>query len=137
SSEVHTYSYTVDKLLSLKNYFRLRQVDFDGTFEYSSVVEVDGVTPSEFYLAQNHPNPFNLSTSIQFSLPVESSVQIELFNMLGEKITEITNSEFSTGVHTINFRADNLSSGTYLYLLRAEGNDGSNFYQTKKMILLK
>ena len=137
SSEQHSYSYTVDKLLSEKNYFRLRQVDFDGTFEYSPVVEVDGLLPSEFYLAQNHPNPFNPATSIQFSLPVEASVKIQLFNMLGEKITEITNREFSAGVHTINFAADGLSSGTYFYLLDVIGNNGIGFTETKKMVLLK
>jgi hypothetical protein len=124
-------------LLSEKNYFRLRQVDFDGTFEYSTVVEVDGLLPSEFYLAQNHPNPFNPATSIQFSLPVEASVKIQLFNMLGEKVTEITNREFSAGVHIINFTADGLSSGTYLYLLEAKGSNGVIFNQTKKMLLLK
>jgi photosystem II stability/assembly factor-like uncharacterized protein len=137
SSEQHSYSHTVDKLLSEKNYFRLRQVDFDGTFEYSPVVEVDGLLPSEFYLAQNHPNPFNPATSIQFSLPVEASVKIQLFNMLGEKVTEITNREFSAGVHIINFTSDGLSSGTYLYLLEAKGSNGVIFNQTKKMLLLK
>ncbi len=144
SAEQHSYSYIVDKLLSAKNYFRLRQVDFDGSFEYSPVVELDGVTPSEFYLAQNHPNPFNPSTSIQFSLPVDASVKLSLFNMLGEELTEVTNRDFSAGVHTINFNAEGLSSGTYLYLLeavptgrQAKGSNGKIFANTRKMILLK
>ncbi len=137
SSEQHSYSYITDKLLSEKNYFRLRQVDFDGTSQYSAVTEVDGITPSEFYLAQNHPNPFNPSTQIQFSLPVESSVSIKLFNMLGEEISEITNGEFTTGVHNVSFIAEGLSSGTYFYLLEAKGNNGAEFKETKKMLLLK
>jgi photosystem II stability/assembly factor-like uncharacterized protein len=145
SAEPHSYSYKVDKLLSDKNYFRLRQVDFDGAFEYSSIVEVDGVTPSEFYLAQNHPNPFNPSTSIQFSLPVDASVKLSLFNMLGEEVIEIANKDFSSGVHTINFSAERLSSGTYFYLLeavptgrQAKESNGIIFTpQTKKMLLLK
>jgi len=137
SAEQHSYSYVVDKLLSTKNYFRLRQIDFDGTFEYSPVVEVDGVTPSEFYLAQNHPNPFNPSTSIQFSLPVDASVRIKLFDMLGEEVTEITNKEFNAGVYIINFIAEDLSSGTYLYIFEAKGSNGIIFTNTKKMILLK
>lgn len=137
SAEQHSYSFEFNNLLSGKNYFRLRQIDFDGTFEYSSVAEIEGITPSEFYLAQNHPNPFNPSTSIQFSLPVEASVNIELFNMLGEKITVITNGEFSTGVHTINFSAKGLTSGTYFYLLKAKGSNGKTFSDVKKLILLK
>jgi len=136
SAEQHSYSYMVDKLLSTKNYFRLRQIDFDGTFEYSTVVEVDGITPSEFYLAQNHPNPFNPSTSIQFSLPVDASVTLSLFNMLGEEVAEITNRDFSAGVHTINFNAEGLSSGTYVYFIEVQGNNVT-FTQTKKMLLLK
>ena len=137
SSEQHSYSYTSENLLSPKNYFRLRQIDFNGTFEYSNVVELNGVIPSEFYLSQNHPNPFNPSTSIQFSLPVDAAVKVSLFNMLGEEITEITNKDFSAGVHTINFIAEGLSSGTYLYLLEAKGSNGNSFTQTKKMLLLK
>jgi len=137
SAEQHSYSYIVDKLLSAKNYFRLRQVDFDGSFEYSPVVEADGVTSSEFYLAQNHPNPFNPSTSIQFSLPFDASIKIKLFNMLGEEVTEIASKNFSAGVHTINFITEGLSSGTYLYLFEAKGINGITFNQTKKMLLMK
>ncbi len=137
SAEQHSYSYKVENLLSEKNYFRLKQIDFDGTFSYSNVIELDGTLPSEFYLAQNHPNPFNPSTTIQFSLPVEGNVKIQLFNLLGEKVKEITNQDFSAGVHTINFTADNLSSGTYLYLLEAKGANGEIYSNTKKMLLLK
>jgi len=137
STSGHTYSFKYDKLSSGKNYFRLKQIDFDGTYEYSSSVEVEGVLLNEFYLAQNHPNPFNPSTSIEFSLPVESSIRIQLFNMLGEKVTEITNGEFSAGIHTINFNPVDLSSGTYLYVLEANGRNGKLYSDTKKLILLK
>lgn len=137
SSEVHSYSYIVNKNLSGKNYFRLKQIDYDGSFEYSHIVEIAGVIPTEYYLAQNHPNPFNPSTSIEFLLPVDASVKIDLFDMLGEKVSEITNKIYSAGVNRIKFRPDGLSSGTYIYHLKAAGKDGTVFNQTKKMILLK
>ncbi len=137
SAELHNYSFNVEQKLSEKNYFRLKQIDFDGTYEYSPVVELNSISPSEFYLEQNHPNPFNPSTSIQFSLPVESNVKILLFNMLGEKIKEITAQQFSAGKHTIEFFAGDLSSGTYLYQIKAEGSNGTEFSKTMKMILLK
>ncbi len=137
STGQHSYSYIVDEPLSSRIYLRLKQIDFDGTFEYSDVLEVDGITPSDFYLSQNHPNPFNPSTTFHFSLPVDVSVRIKLFNMLGEEITEIVNKDYSAGIHNINFTADNLSSGTYLYLLEAIGNNGVTFTHTKKMLFLK
>ncbi len=137
STEQHSYIFKVDEQISSKTYFRLKQIDFDGTYEYSDVVEVDGLTPTEFYLAQNHPNPFNPSTSIQFSLPMDASVKIKLFNMIGEEIIEIANSEYPAGIHNINFTANHLASGTYFYSLEAKGSNGISFTSSRKMLLLK
>jgi hypothetical protein len=118
-------------------YYRLKQIDLDGKYEYSKTVEVNFSVPSEYSVSQNYPNPFNPSTSIEFAIPVEAKVVITLYNSIGEEITELTNAEFNTGRHTINFNGVNLSSGTYIYTISAEGVDGSKFVQSHKMILMK
>jgi hypothetical protein len=137
TSEVSDYEY-VDVISSPgKYYYRLKQIDFDGSFNYSNVVETEIEGPQVFVLSQNYPNPFNPSTMIKFSLPVDSYVRIELFNTLGEKVDELTNRDYSKGNHEINFDASKLSNGVYYYTISANGNDGSTFTSTKKMILIK
>jgi hypothetical protein len=111
--------------------YRLKQIDNDGSFEYSDVVEVE-VIPDHYELSQNYPNPFNPSTTIQFSLPKQSQLRINLYNMLGEQVATIAEGMYETGYHKIKFSANYLPSGTYVY--RIESN---NFVQTKKMILIK
>ena len=93
--------------------------------------------PSDYVLEQNFPNPFNPSTVIKFSLPVDSKVTIDLYNTLGEKVDQLANKEFSTGNHQVNFDASHLSNGIYYYTLNAQGNNGKSFVSTKKMVLMK
>jgi hypothetical protein len=137
STKSHTYSYSSDLNSSDKEYYRLRQVDFDGTFEYSNIVEVLSPLPSAYTISQNYPNPFNPSTKINFDLPVDSKVRITVFNALGQKISDVTNQQYSAGRYDVNFNAGNLSSGLYFYVIEAKGNDGSSFVTTKKMMLMK
>ncbi len=87
---------------------------------------------AEYKLFQNYPNPFNPSTTIKFSLAEADFVSLKVFNMLGEEVAELINSEMEAGFHTFNFNASDLSSGIYLYSLKA-----GNFVQTRKMLLLK
>jgi len=120
----------------------LKQIDFDGTYEYSEVIAVDAITPEQFTLFQNYPNPFNPSTSIKFSIPVDSNVKLKLFNMLGQEVAALVSEYKTAGNYENSFsaiggNAYTLSSGTYFYVLVANGNNGSNFTATKKMILLK
>ncbi|MBK7630313.1 MAG: T9SS type A sorting domain-containing protein [Ignavibacteriales bacterium] len=131
TTESKSYSYSTSKKDS-KQYFRLKQVDFNGAFEYSSSVEVEGITPTIFSLKQNYPNPFNPTTKIGFTLPTESNVKISIYNLIGQKVDEIVNSKFSAGNHSVAFNADNLSSGIYLYKIEA-----GNFTSVKKMQLMK
>lgn len=137
TSESKSYSYTISDVKTGIQYYRLKQIDFDGSFTYSPAIEANGPVPSEFVLNQNHPNPFNPSTKISFTLPVESNVKIKLFNMLGQEVGEIANSYFQSGTHNIDFTAEGLSSGAYIYTLEAVGVNGQNFTSTKKLILMK
>lgn len=137
TSESKSYSFKIPNIESGLQYYRLKQIDFDGTFTHYNSVEIDGPVVREFALYQNHPNPFNPSTTISFSLPMESDVTIKLFNLLGQEVKQITSSSFQAGNHNIEFNAASLSSGTYIYTLEAKGVNGTNFKSTKKMLFLK
>jgi hypothetical protein len=137
TTDVTDYEYTNVISKPGKYSYRLKQIDFDGSINYSSVVESEVEGPQVFVLSQNYPNPFNPSTMINFSLPVDSYVSIELFNTLGEKVDELTNRDYSIGSHEVNFDASKLSNGVYYYTIDATGVDGSSFVSTKKMVLLR
>lgn len=98
--------------------------------------------PKEFALNQNYPNPFNPSTSIEFSLPRNADVQINVFNILGQKVRTLLNTQKSAGTHNVIWNADDeygnkVSSGIYFYELRATSDNGADFVQMRKMVLLK
>ena len=86
----------------------------------------------EYRLFQNYPNPFNPSTNISFTLPVGSKVRVAIYNLLGEEVAELANSEFASGNHIINFDATGFTSGVYFYKLET-----NEFVETKKMIIMK
>ena len=137
TAEKNSYQFVDKQPGNEKCYYRLKQIDLDGTFKYSKTIDVDYSVPNEFSISQNYPNPFNPSTSIQFGLPVEARVIVTLYNTLGERVLVLANREFTAGRHVLNMNGGNLSSGTYIYSISAEGIDGSKFMQTKKMILMK
>ena len=132
TTEPKSYSY-LDRPLSIgKYYYRLRQVDFNGAYEYSEVVEVEWCAFNSYLLEQNYPNPFNPITTIKFSVPKTSKVKLTLFNLLGEEVATLVNEEKNAGNYTVEFNATNLPSGVYFYQLKA-----GELISTKKMILLK
>ncbi len=90
------------------------------------------VIPKQYELSQNYPNPFNPSTVIRFGLPENSKVLLEVYNILGEHVITLINSELKAGYYTINFDAKNLTSGVYFYRIKT-----SNWTDVKKMILVK
>jgi photosystem II stability/assembly factor-like uncharacterized protein len=137
TSERQSYSYIDVRPGSGTQYYRLKQIDLDGTFKYSSTVEVKGIVPVQFELSQNYPNPFNPSTKIKFAVPTEANVHISLYNSVGQKVADIVNNTYAVGNYEINFNASNLSSGTYFYKINAAGVNGSSFTSVKKMMLLK
>ena len=95
------------------------------------------VTPDKFELMQNYPNPFNPTTTIRFSLPVSGIADMRVYDMLGREVKILISQEFTSGSYSVEFSADNLSSGIYFYKLNFTGSNGTNFFDTKKLILIK
>lgn len=127
------YSYKdIETNFSGKYLYRLKQIDFDGAFEYTDVLEVNLGSPNKFELTQNYPNPFNPVTNIQFNLPEESRVRLSIFNVLGEEVVELLNESISAGFHNVKFDGTKFNSGIYFYKLEAD-----DFMQIKKMMLVK
>lgn len=124
-----------DKNLNTGKYkYRLKQIDFNGNHNYHNlgpVVEIG--TPGSFMLSQNYPNPFNPVTKIHFSLPVESKVNLIIYDLSGREVARLINDKFlKADYYSVEFNATALASGVYFYTLSA-----GNFRLTKKMMLIK
>jgi hypothetical protein len=117
-------------------YYRLKQVDYNGHYEYSDLVSVDFVLNS-FVLSQNYPNPFNPLTLISFSLPVDGYFNLNIYNIQGELIDVISDGNLSSGNHSIEWNAKSFPSGIYFYQMKFESNAGLKFSETRKMVLTK
>ena len=138
TTEQKQYSFTDRNITAgVDHAYRLKQIDFDGTFDYSDVVNVGSTIPTEFALEQNYPNPFNPTTNIIYSVPVNSNVTLDVYNLIGQKVVTLFEGEVEAGKHTSQFNASSMSSGMYLFKLTAVGEDGSQFSSSKKMTLLK
>ncbi|QOJ30146.1 MAG: T9SS type A sorting domain-containing protein [Ignavibacteriales bacterium] len=113
--------------------YRLKQIDFDGSYEFSQVIEVNVGMPSEFALYQNYPNPFNPSTMISFALPQSDNISLKVYDILGNEVAVLLSGKLDAGNHTVEFNAAGLSSGIYLYKL--QNSAGNALYG--KMNLMK
>lgn len=134
STNINNYSFT-DQTASLNGTveYRLKQVDYDGTVAYSSVIAVEVTAmPSDFNLAQNYPNPFNPSTVITFSIPENGMAIMKVYDVLGKEVATLVNEVKDAGTYQVNFNASNLSSGIYYYSINFNGN-----VKTNKMMLVK
>jgi hypothetical protein len=143
------YNY-VDKLVEPGKYFyRLKQIDFGGKYEYSQTVEVNWSPFTTYKLEQNYPNPFNPKTTIGFGIPASPNpsdlsrrgttsteggalVTLKVYDVLGNEVRTLINKEMEAGYHSIDFNASELPSGVYFYQLRA-----GSFIETRKMVLLR
>lgn len=112
--------------------YRLKQLDNNGSFKYSPVIEADGVYELSFKLEQNYPNPFNPFTVIAYQIPSKSMVTLKIYDMLGREIVTLVNSELEAGVYSVSFNGSGYSSGIYYYEVIA-GEQRS----IKKMTLIK
>jgi hypothetical protein len=89
-------------------------------------------TPQAYMLGQNYPNPFNPTTRIDFSLPKEGYVEIDIYDVTGRKVSSLVRDPFKAGIYSVEFNASNLASGIYFYTITA-----GDFKATKKMLLIK
>ena len=96
-------------------YYKLKQIDNDGTFEYSEEISVRLNVPIDYALGQNFPNPFNPETTIEFTIPVQQFVSLKIYNMLGQLVSVIVNEVKEAGKYLMTFHAANLPSGNYIY----------------------
>lgn len=120
--------------------YRLKQVDFNGDYEYSNVVDVNFILADDFRLSQNYPNPFNPSTTIEYQIPQAAFVSIKVYDALGKEVVTLVNEERPAGIHEVNFEPKDLTSGLYLYKIKTSdpsAGSGQAFEQTRKMLLLK
>jgi hypothetical protein len=133
TTAANNYTFTDKNILSQTVYlYRLKQIDFDGSFSYSKVVQVSTNSISTFELKQNYPNPFNPSTQISFSLAQNGFVKLVVYNLLGQEVKTLINRNMEAGSHSITFDASGLQSGVYIYKLTSSG-----LTLTKKMVLLR
>jgi hypothetical protein len=136
--EPQHYSFTDNSATVTSWYYRLRQIDLDGSEHFSDAIRVDVVTgvaeeiPRVFTLAQNYPNPFNPTTTISYQLASDSFVRLKVFDALGREIALLVNDKQSAGTHEVKFDASGSSSGVYFYSLSA-----GSFHNVKSMLLLK
>jgi len=132
TTDPQEYSYIDENIETGIYFYRLKQIDFQGTYEYSDVIELDVKGPSHFALGQNYPNPFNPSTQIEFRIPETGNVKLAVYNLVGEEVALLVNGQVEAGVHEVTFNASNLPSGAYFYKLQS----GSKV-EVKKMLLTK
>ena len=127
------YTYTDKNLNSGLYGYRLKQVDFNGNFEYLDLNGMVAIgSPDRFTLSQNYPNPFNPTTTIVYGIPNNGPVTLKVYDNLGREVRTLVNEPKTAGFYTLTFSAPDLSSGVYFYKL-----ESGNFVTVKRMILMK
>ena len=138
SNSPRKYSFTEKDLQTGKYQYRLKMIDNDGSYKYSNVIETEVALPKNFGLSQNYPNPFNPSTKINYNLPSDSKVTLEVYSITGERMAQLVNENQSSGFYSVNFLNKNVSSGVYFYrIIAIDNTTGNQFSSIKKMMLLK
>lgn len=133
TTEPKLYSYTDYDISSGTYTYRLKQIDFDGTYEYSNEIEVEvDFTPKEYMLKQNYPNPFNPSTRISWQSPINSWQTLKIYDVLGNEIATLVDEYKQAGIYEVEWNTSDLPSGIYFYQMKIEG-----FVETRKMNLIK
>ncbi len=135
TTETKTYSFS-DHLSGVnenKLFYRLKQIDYDGSYKYSNEISVKiNNTPASFELSQNYPNPFNPTTTIKYKVPIDAYVILKIYDEVGNEIATLINKRQLAGEYNIVFDAKDLSSGIYYYKLNAD-----EYIAIKKLVLIK
>ncbi len=132
TTDVSDYSYTDIYPPAGIIEYRLKQIDFNGAFQYSEILQVNYATPEEFVLSQNYPNPFNPSTVICMRIAADCRVKLNIYDIQGRLVSELIDENLPAGVHEAEFDGTGLASGVYYFCLQA-----GEFHKVRKMILLK
>jgi len=136
TTEPKSYAFTDENISSGFYSYRLKQVDFNGQYEYSEIIEVEVLSPNKFSLEQNYPNPFNPSTIIKYTISNKQFVSLKVYDVLGNEVATLVNEQLPAGEYEVEFKPEssikNPASGVYFYKLIA-----GTFSETKKMILAK
>jgi hypothetical protein len=138
STETTNYSFVDKNISSRTEYsYRLKQIDFDGHYSFSDIINLGASLPVSLVLDQNYPNPFNPVTNISFALPGKSNVSLEIYNLVGQKVMTLVQGSLEEGTYNYSVDASNLSSGIYIYSLSTISDNGISSVISKKMTLLK
>ncbi|MEP0861015.1 MAG: T9SS type A sorting domain-containing protein, partial [Ignavibacterium sp.] len=133
STSIKHYYYNDNLSYFGKYKYRLKQIDFNGQYEYSDEIEVDYINKLNFYLSQNYPNPFNPTTNIDFNLPEKTFVKIILYDITGREIKKIKEQEMEAGYYSVMLTSEGISSGVYFYKMIT----GSGFTVVNKLTIIK
>ena len=131
------YMFKDEKLKAGTYRYRLKQIDYNGNFEYFSL-ESDVIVnpPGKFDMSQNYPNPSNPKCKINFEMPVNGKVNIKVYDIIGREVITLIDETREADYYTIEFDGSNLASGVYFYRIYSEG-EGQKFTKTMKMVIVK
>lgn len=132
SNSPKEYSFADDNHPSGKIQYRLKQIDTDGSYEYSSIVSVEFETPNDYELKQNFPNPFNPFTKIRYSIPIDGFVTLKVFDVLGREVVTLLHENKKAGSYEVLFNASQLASGLYICKMSSV-----NYSNSIKMLITK
>lgn len=133
ANEPVEYLYTDTKLLPGKYFYRLKQTDYNGNYEYFDLpLPVIISKPNEYKISQSYPNPSNPKCNIDYQVPEKIKVNITVYDLLGKLVMVLVNDYKEAGIYTVGFDGENVSSGTYFYVISA-----GNFKEIKKLVLVK
>ncbi|MBA4313380.1 MAG: hypothetical protein C0417_12220 [Chlorobiaceae bacterium] len=134
--KIELYDVSANRVIDMKkvNYYSYEQI---GTNRKFTINKIDRVIPTAFELIQNYPNPFNPTTTIRYALPFNANVSVQVYDFVGRKVATLVEARQEAGYHEVKFDASQISSGLYFYHMIAIGENGKQFNDSKKMMLLK
>lgn len=138
-SSISKFNYTyLDKSLNSGKYFyRLKNIDIDGSFTYSCNILAEVMPPQSYEMSQNYPNPFDEKTKIDFQIPIESTIRIDIYDITGAFVETLVNSKYSEGYYSIDINATNYPAGIYVCRLFSKNLEGKEIIIQKKMVLIQ